>query len=93
MMFMITMPPTTMPIATTAGITANSTRGQLLPEGHQRVGRLDREIVVLRRPQLVRDAHRLLGALPSPPATSVGVAHLHRDRRGLAPAVEHLERA
>ena len=41
MMFMITMPPTTTPIATTAGTTENSTAVRLFQKVDQRLGRLD----------------------------------------------------
>ena len=63
MMFMITMPPTTMPMQTTAGMTVNSTRVRLPPEGDQRVGLVHREVVRLAGPQPVRQPHRLLGAV------------------------------
>ena len=62
MMFMITMPPTTMPMATTAGMTLNKHAREALPEADQRVGRLDREIVCVVRPQPMRDPHRFLRA-------------------------------
>ena len=60
MMFMITMPPTTMPIATTAGMTVNSTLVSCFQNVDERVGRLDGEVVLLAGVQTVRDAHRLL---------------------------------
>jgi len=45
MMFMITMPPTTMPMATTAGTTVKNDAGEALPEGNEPFRRVHREIV------------------------------------------------
>ena len=60
MMFMMTMPPTTMPIATTAGMAVKSRRVSLLPERDQGVGLVHGEVVGLAGPEPVGDAHRLL---------------------------------
>ena len=45
MMFMITMPPTTMPMQTTAGIDGEEQGGERCPEGEQGVGLVDGEVV------------------------------------------------
>ena len=71
MMFMITMPPTTMPIATTAGITVNSMRVRLFQNATSASAVSTEKSLSCARPQPVGDAHRLFGALPSPSATAM----------------------
>ena len=46
MMFMMTMPPTTMKTATIPMVTAKMDAGQLMPGAHDGVGRVDAEVVV-----------------------------------------------
>src|SRR5438309_3193929 len=90
MMFMITMPPTTMPMATTAGTTVKMTRVRLCQK-EMSPSRIHREILVLARPQPMRDPHGLLGP-------EHGLGHLVRRRhldgnhRRLAAPVQRLER-
>ena len=62
MMFMITMPPTTMPIADHGGDRGEEEPGELAPERDQRVGLVHGEVVLLAGPQPMGDPHRLLGA-------------------------------
>src|SRR5881394_4055549 len=65
--------------------------GQLPPERDEALAGVDREIVFLGGAQAVRDAHRLLGAQHGV-RHARGRRHFDRDHRGLAPAVQGLER-
>jgi hypothetical protein len=87
MMFMMTMPPTTIPMQTTAGTTVNSTWVRTTPERDQRVCFVYREIVGLIGTQLVSDPHRLLGPFHGG-GDEIGAGHLHRDCRGLPASVD-----
>src|SRR6266702_1282506 len=65
--------------------------GELAPERDQPFTGVDGEVVLLRGPQVVRDAHRLLGAEHTV-GHARGRRHLDRDHRGLAAPVQRLER-
>ena len=58
MMFMITIPPTTMNTATSPMVTAKMRAGQVLPGAHQRIGGVDAESVVLMVGDVAAGAHQ-----------------------------------
>jgi hypothetical protein len=64
--------------------------GEILPELNEGVSRLYRIIGLITRPQMVCDAHRLVGAL-HPARDELGGRHLHRDGIRLPTSIHHLE--
>ena len=62
MMFMMTMPPTTIPMQTTAGIAVKRTRVSWRQNATSASALSTVKSFVLARPEPVGDAHRLLGA-------------------------------
>jgi len=89
MMFMITIPPTTIPMATMAGTTANSTCVNCFQKRDQGVGRLDREIVFLARAPVSAQSASLRGRAHRRVDVG-GVVDLDRDRGRLSPPVQRL---
>ena len=89
MMFMITMPPTTMPMATTAGMTQKSTAVRFFQNATSASAVSTEKSFSW--PGRSRCAMRIASsARAMPAATSPASRHLHRDRRRAAAAVEHL---
>ena len=92
MMFMITMPPTTMPMATTAGTTVNSTAVSCF-QNDTKASEVSTEKLsaVLAAGGAPRASLPRRVAMAG--AISAAVRHLHRDLRRLAAAVQRLEGA
>ena len=90
MMFMMTMPPTRMPMQTTAGMTAKRTPVRLVQNATRASALSTVKSFGSVGTEPMRQAHRLLG--PVHGGRDVGaLRHLDRDRRGQSPPVELLE--